>query len=288
MLNYGVWIEIQPNNEVLTRIQARDPVLQRGRRIRMNARERVVDRSIKRQPGYVTGGGSRPADYGTASGVGDKTRLTLEKTGLRVQLLEDDIRDMDADVLRTEVTEIGVGTSQQFVRATLCADGGSKESIGRLSTKCPYNSAFSVSDLRWKLRVLMEVLRLRMSRQADNLIHLDYFTDVSYDDIIRLADAVESSEYTSAERLAWICDIRFRYIFRSIVDDNGNPIFVDAREGSLPTLLGNPVEFVHGMTIGAQGYPAYSLYDWFCGSCGYTWCGWSVLLQDWTDVHWYY
>ena len=251
-LTYTPWVEVEPNSEVITQIEQPNPILRSARRVTMSSRQKVVDRSIARDPKFVTGGGSQPVAYSAASGVGDKITLTLEKIGLQVQLDEDQVRDMDANVLRTEVTEIGIGATEKWIRAIMCSDQGNQ--AASLTVTNPYVSVFSALAYGRSASTLGGNINTAENRMVDNLLQVGFNQDVSYDDLVYLQGIVDESKFSRPGRMAWYADWGMRRHLRLVRDNNGNPLLVNPVDGALPSLLEAPLNYVHGMTIASKAF----------------------------------
>ena len=241
-IDYTGWIEIEPNSEVITQIEQENPILAAARTVPMNARSKPVDRSIKRSPQFVTGNGSRPAAYPEETGAGDKIMLTKEKIGDRIPLDEDEVRDMQADVLRAEVTEAGIGGQHVAIRAMTFADPAQKEA---LSTSAPFDSIWSV--LRYGRAAHFGSTAEGPALNRIKYVGIGY--QPTYDDFVDIQALVDQSKYARRGAARWIGDIAWKQILLKVKDNEGNPILGTAPGGLGMTLLGSPMSFCHGMEV---------------------------------------
>lgn len=228
---FETWLPEEQTSDTIRRIAAASAVESVARRLPMNS----TTKSFPRTGGMDVAEVAKGAAYGEDTSANTELILTAKKFGKAMRIAEEDIDDSLVDILATKKLDWADSYAVFIDNATL----GTSAAIG---TGVPFTSVY----------------RAVTTNDTDtgytaNANHTSTATTgiVSYANLSAvLADAEASNSFNEGD-IVVIAHPSFKADFRNVVDDNGNPLFVEGSADAPSTLFGYPVKWSRGARVTA-------------------------------------
>ncbi|MFF0808830.1 phage major capsid protein [Streptomyces albogriseolus] len=217
-VNADDWIPEEYGSEVITRVNANSVVEAVARRYNMGSDTVEVPRMGAVTVDVVAKG----AEYNDAEPVLDTVTLRARKFGKTFTIAEEDLDDTLADVVSAYQNEWALSYARKLDNAAIACTG--TENGGTVPFTSLYKSAGSGQKLA--------------SAGA-----------VNYTKLSQVLGMYEASDYANDADTVVMAHPYFKGVFRGIVDNNGQPIFVEGLAGTPSTLFGFNVNFSYGLKL---------------------------------------
>lgn len=221
-IDITAWIPIEWSDTAVQRIAQNSAVESRGRAFPMSTDTQYVLRSLDMTVGVGQ-------TYSTDNSTNDRVLLDSQKFTGRVVVNEDDLSDANSviNTIRVKSTDWATSYAILFDNACLGVSGTS-----------PFNSVYNV--------VTSAGATGEGYSANDNLVQSATGGVVSYANLSAVLAKVEQGLYFNRAEAFVIAHPVFRETFRSILDDNHRPIFVEGLAGTPDTLFSLPVQWSYG------------------------------------------
>ena len=292
------WLTPEDDAEIITQIQHSNPVEQVATKIPMRTKQRTKKRAARRNPRFLSGGGGQNEAYPREHKQGDIVALTAEKMGLISDYDEDDLSDLDADVIRANITETRIKSAKNRVRAMIATDVGKQGfapdyALGKdseLGVGAPYESVLNVKlhgrsgmgteDVSQREMILCpgnnvpagfnynDITKTSIHASDSTSTNLRAEAAGAYKFLTEVKQAVVGNRYGNfyeRDKMVWIFDEGWEYILENSLDTNKQPMLTSISEGANvsgagPRVLGAPSMFAKGMTVAATEWEEVEYY----------------------------
>jgi HK97 family phage major capsid protein len=228
-INVNAWIPEEYTSAVIQRINQTSVVESMARQEPMGTDTRRVPRSGGAKVGPIAKSQAYPED----DTPNDDVVLTARKMGQAFRIADEDLGDSLVNVLSTKQSDWATSYGKFFDNATLATTGAENGTTVLFSSV--YNELNTTQTINGELYTA-----------GDNINAHTFIGDsTDYDALSDFLALVEEGDYWDGDLLV-VAHPAFRSVLRKIKDDNGDPTFVQGREGTPDTLFGYQLRWSRG------------------------------------------
>lgn len=224
-VNADAWIPEEYDSQVVTRVNQNSAVEALANRKAMGSNTIEVPRMGAVSVDVVPKG----TDYTDAEPTLDVVTLTTRKFGKTFTITEEDLGDTLADVVGGYQDEWALSYARKLDNAALACTGTEN------GTTVPFTSLYKAAGSGQKVS----------SAGA-----------VTYAKLSQVFGVYEGGDYANDADTVVVAHPYFKNVFRSIVDDQNRPIFLERLDGTPSTLFNVPVTFSYGLKLSATATDA--------------------------------
>ncbi|MFC9001107.1 phage major capsid protein [Streptomyces rochei] len=217
-VNADAWIPEEYGSEVITRVNQNSAVEAVARRYNMGSDTIEVPRMGAVSVDVIPKG----TDYTDAEPTLDVVTLRTRKFGKTFTIAEEDLQDTLASTISGFQTEWALSYARKLDNAAIACTGTEN------GTTVPFTSLYKAAGSGQKLA----------SAGA-----------VTYTKLSQVFGIYEAGDYANDADTVVMAHPYFKSVFRGIVDDNGQPIFVEGLAGTPSTLFNVEVRFSYGLKL---------------------------------------
>lgn len=224
-VNADAWIPEEYDSQVVTRVNQNSAVEALANRKAMGSNTIEVPRMGAVSVDVVPKG----TDYTDAEPTLDVVTLTTRKFGKTFTITEEDLGDTLADVVGGYQDEWALSYARKLDNAAIACTGTEN------GTTVPFTSLYKAAGSGQKVS----------SAGA-----------VTYAKLSQVFGVYEGGDYANDADTVVVAHPYFKNVFRSIVDDQNRPIFLERLDGTPSTLFNVPVTFSYGLKLSATATDA--------------------------------